>query len=312
MGLFCALRVPAASDPSNCVTYARVYVVADSAKTDVNLIVGADDGIKVFLNGTPVHTNDADGGHDYLNPDEDVIDGLTLNAGENRLLVKVRQAIGAYSFSARFCDDTGDAVSGLTYSLSSGQAPVEDIIIESRSGGQNYNWYSEEGEWADISATSGAPGLTPGLGSRYGSTWPSVAGIKRATFGPDFPLAGQWRVYVTWPGAPNRRSPILYRVSHAGGVTDIDVDQTINENTWFHLGEFSFGSGFGGSVRISNDNIDESGSMYASAVKFAFVEEDPLGRFGRFRELPGRSERIRTARRVQAGTIRRNGPRCRQ
>ena len=38
-------------DQSNCVTYAHVFVIADTLKTGVNLLVGADDGIKVFLNG---------------------------------------------------------------------------------------------------------------------------------------------------------------------------------------------------------------------------------------------------------------------
>ena len=57
-------------------------------------------GSRCFSTGVAVHTNDAASGHDYFNPDEDVISGLTLSAGENRLLIKVREATGAYSFSA--------------------------------------------------------------------------------------------------------------------------------------------------------------------------------------------------------------------
>ena len=55
---------------------------------------------------------------------------------------------------------------GLTYDLEGGGAPVPSVMIESRAGGQNYAWYSEEGDWADSGASSSASGVTPGIGSR--------------------------------------------------------------------------------------------------------------------------------------------------
>ena len=110
---------------SACVAYANVYVDSESAQSNVCMMVGADDGIQVLLNGAVVHTNDADSGHDYFNPDEEMIEGLSLLEGENQLMIKVRDAGEDYSFSARFCDDQGDALEGLTYSLSSAGAPVQ-------------------------------------------------------------------------------------------------------------------------------------------------------------------------------------------
>lgn len=149
------------------------------------------------------------------------------------------------------------------------------IIIEARSGGQNHAWYSEQGAWADSSGTSTAAGMTPGIGSRYSSTFRSVVGVRSATFAPNFPSSGIWRVSVTWPTAANRMDPILYQVTHAGGTSDFLVNQTINQNTWVELGEFAFTSGFSGSVRMSNEAIDASGSMYASGVRFQLIDEAP-------------------------------------
>lgn len=148
------------------------------------------------------------------------------------------------------------------------QSGLADIIIESRSGGQHSTWYTESGGWADSSSTSTATGVTAGLGSRYGSTYRSIASLKQATFTPRMTNAGRYRVYATWPTHSLVRSPILYRVTHADGVTEIDVDQTKNANTWFLLGDFRFRNGLGGSVCISNEHINISGSMFASAVRF--------------------------------------------
>jgi hypothetical protein len=149
------------------------------------------------------------------------------------------------------------------------------IIIESRGGGRNHAWYREEGTWADISATSGAAGVTGGLGSRYGSTARSVAGLKAAVFEPVIASSGQYRVYATWPAHASARNPILYQVTHADGVAEIDVDQNQNADTWFELGEYRFMVGGSAAVRLSNEHIDESGSMFASAVRFVQVGTAP-------------------------------------
>ena len=103
--------------PTDCVAYAHVYVNANSAKSGIFLLVGSDDGIKVFLNGSLVHDNDTTRTHDYFSPDLDLVSIPVLDEGQNRLLLKIKNGSGPYSFSARFCDEYGDAVSGLTYSL---------------------------------------------------------------------------------------------------------------------------------------------------------------------------------------------------
>ncbi len=151
--------------------------------------------------------------------------------------------------------------------------PGEDFIVESRIGGQNFGWYEDEG-MANTSADCTAPGTTPGIGTRYGSTFRSVAGSKRATVAPEFPLAGLYRVSVAWGAGSSRRSPITYRVTHAYGTEVLHLDQTATANEWVQLGNgpYYFQQGTGGSVDMTNEDIDTSGAMYAGAVKFEYIQ----------------------------------------
>ena len=147
-------------------------------------------------------------------------------------------------------------------------------IVESRAGGQNVANYSESGAWSNSSGKSTVPEVTAGIGSRYGSTYTSIVGLKEATFTADLAEAGTYEVFATWGANANRRSPILHRVVDKNGSTDVDVDQSATANEWVSLGEYEFDAGTAvGSVTVSNANISLSGSMYADAVKFEPVPE---------------------------------------
>lgn len=150
-----------------------------------------------------------------------------------------------------------------------------NIIVEPRSGGQNPVWYSELGVMADTPASASVPGATPDLGSRYGSTYRSVAGAKTSRWLPEFPQAGFYRVHVAWPAGNLRRSPITYKIHHSGGTATFEIDQTVNANQWVALDtqafEFDAGIGSGQGVEMSNEGIDASGSMYAGPVWFEWV-----------------------------------------
>jgi hypothetical protein len=108
---------------TNRTVYAHVYVQSTTARENVSLLVGSDDGVKVWLNGELIHTNDANRSHDYFAPDTDVVEGLSLLQGENRLMVKVRNGSGAFSFSARLADADGNALPGLSTTLTSTLPP---------------------------------------------------------------------------------------------------------------------------------------------------------------------------------------------
>lgn len=158
------------------------------------------------------------------------------------------------------------------------QAPVlpgEDFIVESRVGGLNAGWYSDSG-MADTATNCTAPGCTPGIGMRWGSTYRSVAGNKHATVAPDFPEDAFYNVYVAWGAGSNRRDRVTYHVNQPGQTTTFLIDQTATANEWVRLGTapWFFEKGYSGSVVMTNENIDESGSMYAGAVKFEYVPSD--------------------------------------
>lgn len=156
-------------------------------------------------------------------------------------------------------------------------APMQPMIVESREGGQNHAWYSDSG-MTDTSYNCIAPGLSGNIGMRSGSTWRSADGIKSATVAPDFPLSGQYRVFVAWGPGTNRRNPITYHVNHSHGTTTFQIDQTVGTNSWVQLGKsaFQFGEGLRGSIVMTNEAIDSAGSMYMAAVKFEIVQPQTI------------------------------------
>lgn len=93
--------------------YQAVYLRSDDART-VTLSVGPDDGARVWLNG--VQVVDFSGCQpayaDY------VLQEVTLAAGWNRLLVKIRDAGGDWANYVRFLDGGGAPVLDLEVSLS--------------------------------------------------------------------------------------------------------------------------------------------------------------------------------------------------
>ncbi len=181
-----------------------------------------------------------------------------------------------YHFRVRSANAYGTTYSSdYTFTTTDGSS-VEDIIIESRQGGQNYAWYSESGQLGDSTAKSAASGVTSGIGSRYGSTYTSVANEKHALFTADIAVAGTYEVFITWGAGASRRNPIRHTVTHLNGTTNVDVDQSATSDTWVSLGTYQFAAGSAtGQVDVNNTAIDVSGSFYADAVKWVYKYANP-------------------------------------
>jgi hypothetical protein len=81
------------------VVYALTYVYAPRATT-APLMLGSDDGVKVFLNGKEIHRFLA---IRVAAPDQDRIP-LALKEGWNTLLLKIENNYGGYNFYARVID----------------------------------------------------------------------------------------------------------------------------------------------------------------------------------------------------------------
>ena len=98
-------------DPSEwAVAYAWTKVI--SAETqEVQLRTGSDDQLRVWLNGEEVV------GHKIprqAQPDQDVVP-VTLNRGENQLLVKVCNEEGDWGFYLCFTEPGGKSLEGLKF-----------------------------------------------------------------------------------------------------------------------------------------------------------------------------------------------------
>ncbi len=106
------------SYPSSCISYAFTRIYADVQKT-VRLRFGVDDGIKVWLNGSIIYTSSSSESYALVAHDLPI----TLNPGENRLLIKTRNTSGTYGFGVCVSESSGDTPLGITYNIQSPGAP---------------------------------------------------------------------------------------------------------------------------------------------------------------------------------------------
>lgn len=111
----------------NVVSYAYVEVYSHSEKK-VKLCLGSDNGIKAWLNGKNIHTNDI--GRDFVY-DEDKID-VKLKSGWNSLLLKIHNRKALWQFSARFIARGSAKGNDLEYHPPMMiQLPVEEVKVSS-------------------------------------------------------------------------------------------------------------------------------------------------------------------------------------
>lgn len=96
------------ADYGVCYAFVRVY---SNQQTTCQLWMGYDDGARVWLNGNEVLFDNRYG---EFEADMKKVN-VTLQSGENRLLVKISEWMGDHGFSARFCTPEGGAVDGLSF-----------------------------------------------------------------------------------------------------------------------------------------------------------------------------------------------------
>lgn len=94
------------------VAYAYA-ALESSTQMDARLLVGSDDGVKVWLNGELIHSKHLRRG---LTRDEDTV-AMRLRQGSNRLLLKVDQGEGGWALMARLVADSGKAPEGVVSAL---------------------------------------------------------------------------------------------------------------------------------------------------------------------------------------------------
>ena len=85
------------------IAYGLVYVSSPTARK-TQMLIGSDDGVRIWLNEKLVHSNPAYRG---AYPDQDKIP-VDLEHGWNKLLVKILQGGGGWGFYVRFVDPEGE------------------------------------------------------------------------------------------------------------------------------------------------------------------------------------------------------------
>lgn len=98
--------------PTEAASYAHVYVFSPTNRQAM-LLIGCDDGIKVWLNDEVVLIKDV---HSTYRADQYRVN-VNLSQGWNTLLCKISQEGGPYQFSARFTDTNLKTFSDLIYQL---------------------------------------------------------------------------------------------------------------------------------------------------------------------------------------------------
>jgi len=119
------------------------------------------------------------------------------------------------------------------------------------------------GAWSNSSSSVffGDAGDTP---YRFAST--SATETAFARYRPNITEAGFYPVY-TWARAGSDRVNQLYRVTHAGGTTEVHVNHRRVGNGLVYLGTYYFQQGTGGYVDISNRS-NEAGVVIADMIRF--------------------------------------------
>ncbi|MGC8740300.1 MAG: fibronectin type III domain-containing protein [Candidatus Sumerlaeaceae bacterium] len=100
----------------------------------------------------------------------------------------------------------------------------------------------------------------------------STTDTARAVYRPFLPKADYYPVYC-WVRDGADRVPQTYRIFHAGGVTEVQVDHRRVGKGWVYLGEYYFNRGWDGFVEISNVVSDPSLAdgrhvVIADAIRF--------------------------------------------
>jgi|GEM_PF-872552 len=123
---------------------------------------------------------------------------------------------------------------------------------------------SSVGPWS----TSTYTGAGIYWGPNYGQTAANGAGNDIFTW-PAAVNKGRYRVYAHWIGAGNQPTNAKYTVHHAGGSTQVVVNQRINSTNWRLLGDFDFEPGQNHRVDLSDDA--NGNWVIADAIRFVRV-----------------------------------------
>lgn len=93
----------------------------------------------------------------------------------------------------------------------------------------------------------------------YGNSYMEVTGTTASEyirFTPNVVSAGNYEVQVIYPALASPRTSATFVVVHAGGTTNVTINQSLNTNRWVRLGSFNFTAGTNGYIQINGDQTN--------------------------------------------------------
>ncbi len=85
---------------------------------------------------------------------------------------------------------------------------------------------------------------------------------------PNIPKGGRYPVYVSYQSFKNSSEDVTYEIHHAGGVTNVSVNQKMGGGTWVYLGEYEFPAGISDCmITLSNVSKKKGNIVSADAVR---------------------------------------------
>ncbi|MDB6121456.1 MAG: D-alanyl-D-alanine carboxypeptidase precursor [Pedosphaera sp.] len=96
-------------------------------------------------------------------------------------------------------------------------------------------------------------------------------GAAYLQYAPNILTPGTYQVYEWHSEGSNRTAGAPHVVAFNGGTQTLNVDQTISGGQWNLLGSFSFTTGTGGNVKITDAFAESTQVAIADAVKFVYA-----------------------------------------
>lgn len=154
-----------------------------------------------------------------------------------------------------------------------------EIIVDNdqSSAGSAYKETDGEQPWTDGQApgfahlkATYANGENPfNQGSFRQTTTLKKGNESRIEWIPLIPATGEYAVYVSYHSLPTSTEQAFYTIHHAGGATDVVVNQTMGGGTWIYLGSYRFkeGNGENNKIELTNRSHKAGKTITADAVK---------------------------------------------
>ncbi|CAN5206708.1 hypothetical protein BH11PLA2_BH11PLA2_44340 [soil metagenome] len=138
---------------------------------------------------------------------------------------------------------------------------VNEVVLDNDDAGVTFS-----GGWTD--STTGLVYYGTAGDVRYKSATTSVTETAFARYKPTIAVAGYYPVYAWASSGSNRSTDQLYRVNHAGGITEVTVNHRRVGNGLVYLGTYYFNAGTGGFVDISNRSATAGNAVIADMIRF--------------------------------------------